>query len=195
MVDPEAKLGKNNYIGPFVYIGPDVTIGDHNHIEGHASIGTPAEHRDYFKTFGRVVIGNHNTIREFVTINGGTKSYTFMGNHCVMLRGSHLSHDSWLEDYVNVSCNVLIGGETHVMEGANLGLGCIIHQRQTIGSYAMIGMGAVIPKGTNCIPGYVYVGNPARPLKRNVVGLERNNIDELALKMERQRYESLRSRV
>lgn len=194
-MDSEARLGKNNTIGPFCYIGPGVTIGDFNTFIGHSAIGFPAEHRDYFHTEGAIVIGNRNMIREFVTVHGGTRSKTTMGNNCVMLRGSHLSHDSILEDCVNVSCNVLIGGETYVMEGANLGLGCVIHQRQTIGSWCMVGMGAVVTKDFECLPGNIYVGNPAKYLKRNHIGLDRNQIGFDDIKMEMERYESIRTRV
>lgn len=192
-MDDEAVLGKNNYVGPFCYIGPGVTIGNNNLIQGHASIGTPAEHRDYFTESGPIRIGNHNIIREFVTINSPTTKVTQMGNQCVLLRGSHLSHDSILEDYVNLSCNVLIGGDSYVMEFANLGLGAIIHQRQVIGSYCMIGAGAIVTKGLDCLPGKVYVGNPARYLKVNSIGLQRNNVDEHVINMERRRYDSIRN--
>lgn len=187
-LDPETVLGKNNYIGPNCYIGPGVTIGDNNTFSGFCSIGMPAEHREYFKHIGQVVIGNHNMIREFTTINSSTKGVTRMGHWCVMLRGSHLSHDSVLEDMVNVSCNALIGGESTIMEGANLGMGCVIHQRQVIGSYSMIGMGAVVTRTADIVPGYIWMGNPAKMGRVNTVGLKRNNIDDDTLRMEIARY-------
>lgn len=194
-IEDGAILGKNNNVGPFCYIGSNVTIGSNNDFAGHVSIGMTAEHRDYFRKEGEIVIGSHNTVREFVTVNSSTKGVTRMGDYCVMLRGSHLSHDSVLEDCVNVSCSALIGGESHVMSGANLGLGCIIHQRQVIGSYAMIGMGAVITKGLDVVPGYVYMGNPARQYKLNAIGLGRQEISMMDLKMETDRYEQIRERV
>lgn len=192
IVDPSAELGRDNYIGPYCIVGPNVRIGDNNTFTAHVSVGMPAEHRDFFREDGEVVIGSHNMIREFVTINGSTTKVTRMGNKCVMLRGSHLSHDSVLEDMVNVSCNVLIGGETYVMIGANLGLGCIIHQRQVIGAWAMIGMGTIVPKNTDIEPGWIYVGNPARALKMNSVGLDRAKVLPADLEMEIKRYEHLR---
>lgn len=191
-IEEGAVLGKNNWVGPYCYIGSNVKIGDNNSFVGHVSIGQPAEHRDYFKKEGEIVIGNGNMVREFVTINSSTKGVTRMGDSCVMLRGSHLSHDSILENNVNVSCNALIGGESIIMQGANLGLGAIIHQRQVIGSYCMIGMGAVVTKTARVLPGYVWVGNPARPVKLNEVGLDRNGISRDMLDQEAQRYFKLR---
>lgn len=190
-IEDGAVLGRNNTIGPNCYIGSAVRIGDNNYFSGFASIGMPAEHRDYFHKEGEVVIGHRNMVREFVTINSSTHDITVIGDDCVMLRGSHLSHDSILENRVNVSCNVLIGGESYIMEGANLGLGCIIHQRQVVGSYAMIGMGAVITKGLLVEPGYIFVGNPARKLKPNTIGLERANISDLILNDEVRSFESI----
>lgn len=194
-IEEGAVLGIDNYIGPFCYIGSNVKIGNKNCFSGHISIGMAAEHREYFHKEGEIVIGSNNMVREFVTINSSTKGITRIGNHCVMLRGSHLSHDSVLEDQVNVSCSVLIGGESHIMEGANLGLGSIIHQRQVIGSYVMLGMGSVVPKKLDVVPGYIYVGNPARQLKLNTIALNKLDISMEDLKMEVDRYEHLRVKI
>lgn len=179
IVDELVTMGTGNYIGPYCFIGPGVVLGNGNRIQGYASIGTPAEHRNYFtQNDGQVIIGSRNTIREFTTINRPTLGVTRMGDDCVMLRGSHLSHDSILEDRVNVSCNVLIGGESYIYEGANLGLGCILHQYQVVGAYAMLGMGAVFPKGVDIEPGGIYVGNPAKWIKFNKVGLDRAAVSQ-----------------
>jgi acyl-[acyl carrier protein]--UDP-N-acetylglucosamine O-acyltransferase len=95
----------------------------------------------------------------------------------VMLRNSHVGHDSIIEDKANLSCNVLIGGHSHIMEGANLGLGAMCHQFLVIGAYAMVGMGGVIVKSSIIQPGEIHVGNPVKFLKENKIGLQRNNID------------------
>lgn len=172
-------MGKGNYIGPYTVIGSDVTLGDNNRITGHCSIGSAPEHKDYFDgrhEFG-TVIGSGNTIREFTTINSGTVRHTVMGDDCIMLRGSHLSHDSVLENKVTLSCNVLIGGHSYIMEGANLGLGAILHQYSVVGAYAMLGMGTVVTKRQTIKPGNIYVGNPSRLLCENEIGLTRGGID------------------
>lgn len=194
IIDESAVIGDDNFIGPYTVIGPNVRIGDGNHIQGFASIGSPAEHIGYWKKEpGGTVIGNNNVIREFVTINSGTRWSTIMSDNCIMLRGSHLSHDSVLEEDVTVSCSVLIGGETRVMIGANLGLGCKIHQRQLIGSYSMIGMGSVVTKGLNVVPGNIYCGNPAKLLKQNIVGLHRMRVTTEQLNSEIKIFTELRS--
>jgi len=166
-IDPTVILGKNNYIGPYCYITGNTVIGNNNRFEGYCSIGTPAESRKYFTHYGEVHIGNNNTIREYVTINAGTWRPTSVGNNNIMLRGSHLGHDVVMENNITLSCNVLIGGHTWIMEGVNCGLGSITHQRVILGAFAMIGMGAIVTKKTPITPGNVYVGNPAKLLREN----------------------------
>lgn len=195
IIDPKARVGKGTYVGPFCIIGPDVTIGANCRLEGYVSIGTPAEHRDHFHDLGTpgVVIGDNCVLREHVTINRGTKRVTQLGNSVVMLRGSHIGHDALIEDNVNISCNVLVGGHAHVMRGANLGLGCMVHQFVVVGSWSMVGMGSVVTKQTPINPGNIYVGNPARHLKPNSIGIERNGVTEALLDSEVKRWESLKA--
>ena len=177
IIGPNVVLGNNNYVGPFCYIIGDTIIGDNNRFEAYCSIGTPAEHRDYFiLTENKTIIGNNNIFREFITVNAGTKDITILNNNITMLRGSHVGHDCILEDKVNLSCNVLIGGHSYLMEGCNFGLGAVCHQFSIIGAYSMVGMGTFITKNTQITPGKIYVGSPAKYLKENLIGLKRNNI-------------------
>lgn len=178
VIGENVVLGENNYIGPYCYITGDTIIGNNNRFEAYCSIGTPAEHRDYFFKEGKTIIGDNNIFREFITINAGSKNITELKNNIIMLRNSHVGHDCFLEDKINLSCNVLIGGHSYLMEGSNFGLGAICHQYSVIGSYSMIGMGTVITKKSTIEPGKIYTGSPAKFLKNNNVGLERNNIND-----------------
>lgn len=175
---PGTWLGMANYIGPYCVIGKGVRIGDGNRFEAYVSVGQPAEKTGYLNEFGSVEIGNGNTFREFVTVNGGTTKKTKIGNFNLFLRGSHVSHDTEIEDEVTVSCNVMIGGESVIMRCTNLGLGAILHQRSVIGAYSMLGMATTVTKGSRIYPGNIYVGSPARLLKRNVVAFKRFGITE-----------------
>jgi acetyltransferase-like isoleucine patch superfamily enzyme len=55
----------------------------------------------------------------------------------------------------------------------------------------MIGMGTIITKKSNIKPGGVYVGNPARFIKDNTFGLEKNNVSLEYLEELNQRYDEL----
>lgn len=186
IIEDGVSIGQGNYIGPFCIIRVGTTIGDNNRFESHCCIGSSAEHRDYMReeTMGcGVTIGDNNIFREYVTINRGTFRETQIGNNIIMLRGSHLGHDVIVEDKVTLSCNVLIGGESYIMEGVNMGLGAICHQYSILGAYSMIGMGGIVTKSSSILPGEIYVGNPVKFLKKNIIGLERNGIDEERLKI------------
>jgi UDP-N-acetylglucosamine acyltransferase len=177
IIGSEVILGENNYIGPYCYITGRTVIGDHNRFEAYCSIGTPAEHRDYFRESPfSVIIGNNCIIREFVTINSGTVRDTVLYDNITMLRNSHIGHDSIIESKVNLSCNVLVGGHSYIMEGVNMGLGSMCHQFSVLGAYAMIGMGGIVVKASEIHPGEIYVGNPVKFLKENKIGLNRNGI-------------------
>lgn len=192
VVPDSVTIGKNNYIGPYCVFGPNVHLGSNNRFESHVCVGLPAEKHGYFDKSGLVMIGDDNIVREHCTIQAGTTKITTIKNNCLMLRGSHLSHDSLLEDGVTVSCSVLIGGESYIMKGANLALGCILHQRSLIGSYSMVGMNSTTTKSLECLPGNIYIGSPAKLLKQNIVGLDRANISDLDLQNETKRFFELK---
>jgi len=182
IVAESVKLGTGNYIGPFCYITGDTVIGDNNRFEAYCTIGTPAEHRDYFyNTTGSLSIGSNNIFREYSSVNIGSISKTVIGNNVTLLTGAHVSHDCVLDDKVTLSHNVVLGGHSIVMEGVNLGIAAICHQYSVLGAYSMIGMGSVVTKSSNITPGNIYIGSPTKYLKQNIIGLERNNINNDAL--------------
>ena len=179
IIGPDVILGNDNYIGPYCVLTGKLTIGNNNRFESYCSVGTPAECIGYFDTnIGITTIGNHNIFREFVTINAGSTKQTIINDNIIMLRGSHIGHDSIIENNSNISCNVLIGGYSYIMEGANLGLGTICHQFSKIGAYSMIGMGTIVTKKTLIKPAGVYYGCPARWKEYNQFGLDKYNITE-----------------
>jgi UDP-N-acetylglucosamine acyltransferase len=175
IIDPDAKIGNGNTIGPFCVIGPDVVIGNNNVFTSHVSIGAPAQHRSLSSNHnGLVKIGNGNTFREFVTVHRSSPGgFTEIADRCYFMACAHVSHDSVVEDDVTMCNNVLLGGHSRVMRGATLGLGAAIHQYQTIGSYAMIGAGTIVPKRADILPGEKYAGNPARHLGINKIGVDK----------------------
>lgn len=184
IIGPGVELGTDNVIGPYAVIVGPCRIGDGNWIGPMASIGTPAEYRggphpagwDGELEGGGVVIGNRNIIRENVTINQGLHDPTRLGNDCYLLARSHLGHDVVVDDMVTLSDSAQIGGHTRVWSWANVGLGAVVHQRSEIGPGAMVGMGAVVLK--EVAPFRTVVGNPARVIRINRVGLSRRGCDD-----------------
>ena len=168
------EIGKNNTIGPYVIIGGE------------------AQHPKK-KSFGKIIIGNNNNISQFVSINRPTKfrKKTIIGNNNYIMSNSVIDHDCILENYITMSSNVLLGGNVYIMNGSQLGMKTIIHQNQLIGSYTMIGMGSIITKRKKIIPGYIFFGKPVKKVKKNLIGLKRNNISSSKLKKENDRYKNI----
>lgn len=180
IISPYAKIGAGCCIGPYCYIGPNVEMGKNNRLEAYVSVGTAAEHREYFRSNpGKVTIGDSNIFREFVTVNAGTISPTVVESNCVLLRGSHVGHDAIIRSFVNMSCNVLIGGHSIIGQGANLGLHTSIHQHRAVGAYAMIGMNSAVTRHTP--PFMISFGNPARAQRVNRIGLNRAGVKDIDL--------------
>lgn len=171
IVHPSAEIHPSTHIGPGTYIGPNVRIGANCHIEGMASIGSQPEHRDFWQTkdanrFG-TIIGDNVIIREFVTINHGTERPTIIHDGCYLLAKSHVGHDAILEKSVGLACLAIIGGFAHIMEGATLGLGAAVHQRQVIPPYCMIGMNAAVTAKAKLSPFEKWAGVPAKRIGIN----------------------------
>lgn len=196
IVSPRAIIGQNNYIGPYCTVYDNVIIGNDNIFISHVSVGSPPEHKDEkYNNFlieqpdCFVYIGNGNTFREFITINMPTDSKrTMIGNDCYIMRNCHLGHDTILEDNITMSCNSICGGHTYLMKGVTMGLGSITHQRSILGSYSMLGMGCIVTKSSHIEPFNIYVGNPAKYLKENIIGIERAELTEVFMQKERDRF-------
>lgn len=144
-------------------------------MEGFCSVGTPPEHKTE-TAISEVYIGSRNKINEHTTINAGTHERTFIGDDCYIMRGVHIGHDAYIAERVTLSCNVIIGGHTAVMRGANMGLGSAVHQNRVIGAYAMIGMMSNVVRS---IPPFVTaLGNPCKPIKINAIGMARGGFSD-----------------
>lgn len=194
VIDSTVTLGIGNYIGPYCVIGPNVKVGNNNRFEAFCSIGSAPEHKLFWNSmYKSVIIGNSCCFREFVTINAGTTLNTVLQNDIIMLSGSHVGHDSVVENKVTISRSVVLAGHCYICEGANIGLGAMLHQFSIIGHYAMIGMGAIITKKTIVEPLNVYAGNPAKFIKKNEIGMKIHNINTSQILLLQNNYLKIRS--
>lgn len=160
IVGPGANLGPGVNVGPFsiigehVTIGPDTVIGPHVYIEGHTQIGernvispfscigTPPQDIGYRGEDTRVIIGNDNVIREYVTIHRATTKETWqtvVGSHNFIMSYCHIAHDCVLGDRIIMANVATLGGHTRVGDNANIGGLAATHQFVRIGPYAFIG--------------------------------------------------------
>lgn len=165
------EIGTGNIIGPYVTIGMNPQH--------------PTE-----KNFGKIKIGNKNIIREFSSIQLPTKlrKITRIKDDCYIMRFSNIDHDCFLENNVILSSGTILGGNVYIMKNAQLGINSSVHQNQVIGSYSMIGMGSIVTKKILVLPGYTFVGIPAKKKKLNNISLKRNKISKKKLATEVLRF-------
>jgi len=198
IIHPGAQHGANCEIGPYCVIGEHVVLGEgcrlHSHvvIDGHttlggeneifpfASIGLKTQDLKWKGGTPRTEIGDHNTFREYVTINSATGDgeVTRVGSHNHILAYSHIAHNVTLGNQVIMSNVATLAGHVLVEDHAVIGGLAAIHQFCRIGKMAIIGG---CSKVVQDVPPYMMAdGNPAQTRTINKVGLERNNISEEA---------------
>ena len=193
IVSKNAKIGKNVIIGPFCYIGESVELRDNVelissvHIEGNtmigkgtkifpfASIGTSPQDLKYNNEPNSLIIGENNTIREYVTINPGTEGgggKTIIGNNCLFMISSHVAHDCKVGNNVIIANNVPLGGHVTIEDSVVIGGNSAVQQFTRIGRLAMIGGMTGVLK--DVIPFGLSVGNRNHLQGLNLIGLRRN---------------------
>lgn len=176
----EVEIGSGNEILPYtVLIGP-LTIGDNNYIGPHVTIGTPGQDTRsprYDSSNCRIEIGSGNIIREYTAVQKPCyRDITRIGNDCFLMQSVHVPHDAVIDDQVVITPMVVLGGISRIMQGANLGLSCSIHQYSVIGAYSLVAMGAAITR--NVKPFSVQV--PGKPARTNRYAIEKFGFDEYA---------------
>ncbi len=192
IVDPQAELEASVEVGPYAVIGPHVrigarcSIGAHCVIDGHtslgegnrifqfASIGGPPQDKKYAGEATRLEIGNHNTIREFVTINTGTAQdvgVTRLGDDNWIMAYVHVAHDCQLGSHLILANAVQLAGHVHLGDWVFLGGLSGVHQFVRVGAHAMTGFQTRLAQD---LPPFVTAaGNPAQSQGINQEGLRR----------------------
>ncbi len=189
-VAPSAKIGPYTVIGPNVEIGENVKIHSHVNISGNtvigkgnniypfASIGNDPQDLKYNGEKTKLIIGDNNKIREYVTINPGTEGgggLTKIGNNCLFMISSHVAHDCYVGDNVIIANNVPLGGHAIIEDNVVIGGNSAVQQFTRVGKMAMIGgMTGVLH---DVIPYGLSTGNRNKLNGLNLIGLRRAKFD------------------
>jgi UDP-N-acetylglucosamine acyltransferase len=194
-VAPGARLGRGVVVGPWCTVGPDVVLGDHVRLISHAvidgntrigegttvypfaTVGMAPQDLKYKGEPTETEIGAHTIIREHVTIHRGTVTgtgITRVGARCLLMAVVHVAHDCALGDGVVAANNVVMGGHVKIGDGAVIGGAAALHQFVRIGRGAMVG--GVSGVEADVIPFGMVIGNRARLVGLNVVGLRRRGL-------------------
>ncbi len=210
IVDVRAQLGQGVTVGPYsiiqgpVVIGPETHIGPHVVIKDFTTIG--ARCRIFqFAVLGEIpqdlkfkgeesqlIIGDDNTIREFATMHRGTAGgggITRIGQGNLFMAYTHVAHDCQVGNGVIMSNAATLGGHITVEDHAILGGLSAVHQFCRIGRHAFIGGCSAVHRD---VPPYVMaVGNRAKLVGLNLVGLKRAGFTDSSLQSLKRAYELL----
>ena len=180
VLDGHISIGKGTILKAGVHIWGNVTIGEQNTIHSHAVIGDTPQDLSYDDGIdSEVIIGDHNIIREQVTIHRGATQggVTRLGNHSLLMAVSHLGHDSSVGNHSIIANNCLLGGHVSVGDRVFLGGGAAVHQFIRIGNYAMCQGNSSISQD---LPPYCMSYQLNKLVGLNSVGLKRGgfSVDE-----------------
>ena len=200
IIHKNSKIGKNVKIGSFCTIGPDVSIDDnciiHNNvvIDGNVtlkknveifpfvSIGSIPQDLKYKGEKTKIIIGENCKIREYVTVNLGTKGgggITKLGKNCLLMIGTHIAHDCVIGDNVIFANHSTLAGHVIVENNVVVGALSAIHQFSRVGEGSMIGgMSGVTADVT---PFSTVMGNRAKLSGLNLVGLKRSRFKKVEI--------------
>jgi len=199
IIHPSAKIGKGVQIGQFVVIGPEVEIGENtiigantvisrwtkigknNNISNNVSIGNAPQDLRYKGERGEIIIGDKNTIREFVTIHlptGGEGQKTVIGNENLIMVHAHIPHNCYIANQTVIGGYAGLAGYTHIEDQVIIGGMAGIHQFVRIGRLAMVGAQSKVVQD---IPPFMLVeGSPAEVRGVNSIGLQRRGVSHEA---------------
>jgi UDP-N-acetylglucosamine acyltransferase len=189
VIEDKVVIGKGTVIGAHVVIRPFVEMGEQNDVRQFASIGEIPQDLKFAGEESKLVIGDRNRIREFVTLNRGTKGgggQTVIGSDGLFMAYSHVAHDCRLGNHVIIANAVQMGGHVLIEDFAIVGGGTVLHQFIRIGTQSMIGGGSAV---TQDVPPYTNVsGNRASLHGLNLVGLRRRGFSDDAISAIKKAY-------
>jgi UDP-3-O-[3-hydroxymyristoyl] glucosamine N-acyltransferase len=188
IIDPEAQLGKDVYVGPYVHIGnakigdgcrissfvriyDNVLIGKNCYFKEGAVIGGPgfgferdeSGNRFRFPQIGKVVIGDHVEVGANSCIDRGALSDTILEDYVKIDNLCQIAHNVHLGKNVVITGCSAVSGSCVLGDDVWVGPNSIIRDQRKIGKNAFIGMGSVVMR--NVPEGEVWSGNPAKSIQ------------------------------
>ncbi len=179
IIGPKVKVGKGTRIKSHVVVEGNTTLGEGNLIFQFATVGSVPQDLKYKGEDSQLIIGDHNTIREFVSLNPGTAGggmVTRIRDHNLLMMYCHIAHDCILGSHNIIANGATLGGhvaiEDYVIVGGLVG----VHQFVKVGTSAILGAGSMVSKD---IPPYCNAtGDRARLRGLNLQGLKRRGFNK-----------------
>lgn len=189
VIDPDAKIGADVYVGPYTVIGK-ATIGEGCIIESNVRIydgvtmgcacsvksgavlggeGFGFEkdedgNRFRFPQIGRLIIGDDVEVGANTCIDRGALSDTIIGDFTKINNLCHIAHNNKIGKNVVITGCVNVSGSNIIEDNVWIAPNSSIRGFVHLGLGCIVGMGAVVTKD---IPkGETWVGNPARKMEK-----------------------------
>ncbi len=180
VISPNAKIGQNVTIYPFVYIEDDVVVGDdcvlypnvslmngtrlgkRNKVHQNAVISAIPQDFHYRGENTICEIGEGNIIRENVVISRATylEGKTLIGNRNFIMEGVHISHDVHIGNENVLGYGTKIAGDVEIHNYVIFSSGVIANPGVRVGDCSMIQSGCRFSKD---VPPYIVAGS--HPIK------------------------------
>jgi UDP-N-acetylglucosamine acyltransferase len=195
IVERDCELADDVEVGPYSIIRAGTIIGAGTVVDAHvllehttvgsecrihfgAAVGGPPQDRSYRDEPTRVMIGDRNLIREYVTIHRATGegNVTRVGDDNMLMAATHLGHNCEVGNRVMLSTLSGMSGHTIIEDQVIIGGMVGSHQKVRVGRLAMV---SGYSKMSQDVPPFSLVdGKPAKVIGPNSVGLKRAGMSE-----------------
>jgi UDP-N-acetylglucosamine acyltransferase len=172
-IDEDVVIGDNTKIGPNVVILNGTRIGKNCNIHAGAVLGGIPQDLKFDNEYSQLIIGDFVTVREYCTLNRGTKQrgITLVDNHALIMAYTHIAHDCQIGTHAILANSVHLAGHIEIGDWAVISALSAVHQFVKIGRHAMISGGSLVRKD---VPPYVKAARePLCYAGVNKTGLER----------------------
>jgi UDP-N-acetylglucosamine acyltransferase len=192
VVEGNVVIGEGSTIGPHVLIDNGARIGKNCKIHKGTAVSTPPQDLTYNNEPTTFEIGDNTTVREFCTLNRGTKKQHFksvIGSNSLLMAYVHVAHDCIIGNNVIMANSVQLAGHITIEDYAFIGGVVAIHQFVNIGAHSIIGGMFRVSKD---IPPYVMAGGwPVTYERLNIIGLRRRGFTKETIDLLHQTYRIL----
>ena len=189
VIGPEVRIGTGTKVASHVVIQGRTTLGEENVVFPFASVGTIPQDLKYRGESSDLVIGNRNTIREYVSLNPGTAGggmVTRIGDQNLLMMQCHIAHDCIIGNRNVIANGATLGGHVTIEDFVIVGGLVGVHQFVRIGTSAIIGAGSMVSKD---VPPYCNAtGDRAKLHGLNLEGLKRRGFDRSVIDIIRKAY-------
>jgi UDP-N-acetylglucosamine acyltransferase len=193
VIGPEVEIGENVRIGCHCVIEGNTVIGKNSQIFTGAIVGSAPQDKKYSETDDvRLIVGEGNIIREYVTLNPGTVEgggKTVIGNHNLLMAYSHVAHDCVIGNSCVMANSGTLAGHVTLEDNAVVGGLSAVHQYARLGRLSIVGGCSKVVQDVP--PFSMCDGHPAKVYNTNLVGLRRSGFSADSIRAIKQAFKIL----